>query len=205
MKTVPYKVHPVLTDNGTHFTDPAGDSWTAADIKEKIERKEFFWAHAFVVACARNDIDHRLTKPKNPWTNGQVERMNRTIQGRHGQTLPLRDSRRAPQPPLRLRQRLQLRQATQNSQRPHTLRVHLQGQDKRARTIHPQSAPANAGTKHLGGCIRRPLGYQRCPRRFSDWLRASRHTRCMKISRSAVHIDPRRRIVVADRAARTAM
>ena len=30
-------------------------------------------------ACARNDIDHRLTKPKHPWTNGQVERMNRTI------------------------------------------------------------------------------------------------------------------------------
>lgn len=79
IKAVPYKVHTVLTDNGTHFTDPAGDSWTAADIKEKIERKEFFWAHAFVVACARNDIDHRLTKPKHPWTNGQVERMNRTI------------------------------------------------------------------------------------------------------------------------------
>ena len=26
-----------------------------------------------------NDIDHMLTKPKHPWTNGQVERMNRTI------------------------------------------------------------------------------------------------------------------------------
>jgi transposase InsO family protein len=24
-------------------------------------------------------IDHRLTKPNHPWTNGQVERMNRTI------------------------------------------------------------------------------------------------------------------------------
>ncbi len=31
------------------------------------------------MACARNTIDHRLTKPKHPWTNGQVERMNRTI------------------------------------------------------------------------------------------------------------------------------
>ena len=27
----------------------------------------------------QNDIDHRLTKPRQPWTNGQVERMNRTI------------------------------------------------------------------------------------------------------------------------------
>ena len=24
-------------------------------------------------------IEHRLTKPKYPWTNGQVERMNRTL------------------------------------------------------------------------------------------------------------------------------
>jgi len=26
-----------------------------------------------------NGIEHRLTKVKRPWTNGQVERMNRTI------------------------------------------------------------------------------------------------------------------------------
>ncbi len=44
-----------------------------------LERGEPFWAPAFEVACARNDIDHRLTKPKHPWTNGQVKRMNRTI------------------------------------------------------------------------------------------------------------------------------
>lgn len=25
------------------------------------------------------DIEHRLTKPNHPWTNGQVERMNRTL------------------------------------------------------------------------------------------------------------------------------
>jgi transposase-like protein len=62
IKAVPYKVHTVLTDNGTHFTDPSGESWTVADIKAMIERKEPFWAHAFDVACARNDIDHRLTK-----------------------------------------------------------------------------------------------------------------------------------------------
>ena len=79
IKAVPYKVHTVLTDNGTHFTDPSGRSWTVADIKAMIEGKEPFWAHSFDVACARNDIDHRLTKPRHPWTNGQVERMNRTI------------------------------------------------------------------------------------------------------------------------------
>ncbi|WP_162791914.1 integrase core domain-containing protein, partial [Sulfitobacter sp. DFL-23] len=26
-----------------------------------------------------NGIEHRLTKPNHPWTNGPVERMNRTI------------------------------------------------------------------------------------------------------------------------------
>jgi transposase InsO family protein len=79
IKAVPYKIHTVLTDNGTHFTDPKGESWSVADIKGMLERGEPFWAPAFEVACARNDIDHRFTKPRHPWTNGQVERMNRTI------------------------------------------------------------------------------------------------------------------------------
>ena len=30
---VPYKINTILTDNGTHFTDPAGDSWSVSDIK----------------------------------------------------------------------------------------------------------------------------------------------------------------------------
>ena len=79
VKAVPYKIHTVLTDNGTHFTNPRGETWSPADIKQMIERKEPFRAHAFEYACALADIDHRLTKPKHPWTNGQVERMNRTI------------------------------------------------------------------------------------------------------------------------------
>jgi transposase InsO family protein len=76
---VPYKVHTVLTDNGLHFTDPTGESWTPADIKQMLANGTPFRAHAFEYACAKTDIDHRFTKPKHPWTNGQVERMNRTI------------------------------------------------------------------------------------------------------------------------------
>jgi transposase InsO family protein len=30
-------------------------------------------------ACEQNNIEHRLTQPGHPWTNGQVERMNRTL------------------------------------------------------------------------------------------------------------------------------
>jgi hypothetical protein len=33
----------------------------------------------FDMNCEANGIEHRLTKPNHPWTNGQVERMNRTI------------------------------------------------------------------------------------------------------------------------------
>jgi transposase InsO family protein len=76
---VPYKIHTVLTDNGIHFTDPRGETWSPSEIKQLIADKEPFRAHAFEYACALNDIDHRLTKPRHPWTNGQVERMNRTI------------------------------------------------------------------------------------------------------------------------------
>ena len=76
---VPYKIHTVLTDNGTHFTDPTGDGWTPEDIKAMRAEKMPFRCHAFEAACADLDIEHRLTKPRHPWTNGQVERMNRTI------------------------------------------------------------------------------------------------------------------------------
>src|SRR4051812_22103725 len=76
---VPYRVRTVLTDNGTHFTTPGNTASAAPLIKEAIARGELFRAHAFELACAQNDIDHRLTKPRHPWTKGQVERMNRTI------------------------------------------------------------------------------------------------------------------------------
>lgn len=79
IEAVPYKIHTVLTDNGVQFTDPKGESWTVDDIKYMLENKILFRCVGFDLVCAKNDIDHRLTKPNHPWTNGQVERMNRTI------------------------------------------------------------------------------------------------------------------------------
>lgn len=76
---VPYKIHTVLTDNGTHFTDPTGDGWTAKEINAMRKDNVPFRCHSFELACADLYIEHRLTKPRHPWTNGQVERMNRTI------------------------------------------------------------------------------------------------------------------------------
>jgi transposase InsO family protein len=76
---VPYKVHTVLTDNGIQFTTPGAGGSAIREINEAMAQGKLFRAHAFELACAKSDIDHRLTKPKHPWTNGQVERMNRTI------------------------------------------------------------------------------------------------------------------------------
>jgi transposase InsO family protein len=71
---VPYKVHTVLTDNGTHFTTPGNTSSATPDIKAALDAGEPVWAHAFEYACAQNDIDHRLTKPKHPWTTDVIDK-----------------------------------------------------------------------------------------------------------------------------------
>jgi transposase InsO family protein len=70
IQAVPYKIHTVLTDNGIQFTFPPryADGPTAR-----------YMTHMFDMRCRENGIEHRLTKIKHPWTNGQVERMNRTI------------------------------------------------------------------------------------------------------------------------------
>ena len=79
IKAVPYKIHTVLTDNGIQFTDTKGETWTTQEIRHFMETGQTFLCGAFDLVCARENIDHRLTRPAHPWTNGQVERMNRTI------------------------------------------------------------------------------------------------------------------------------
>ncbi len=62
---VPYHIHIILTDNGIQFTNRLKDKWA--------------FKHLFDRICLQHKIEHRLTKINHPWTNGQVERMNRTI------------------------------------------------------------------------------------------------------------------------------
>jgi transposase InsO family protein len=70
IKAAPYKVHTVLTDNGIQF----------ADLPKNRSKPTAMWrGHPFDRACRQHAIEHRLTKPHHPWTNGQVERMNRTL------------------------------------------------------------------------------------------------------------------------------
>src|SRR6201997_2529861 len=70
IKAVPYKIHTVLTDNGIQFRLPPryADGPTTR-----------YLTHMFGLRCKEHGIEHRFTKTNHPWTNGQVERMNRTI------------------------------------------------------------------------------------------------------------------------------
>jgi transposase InsO family protein len=58
---VTYRLHTVLTDNGVQFTNRSRDTCA--------------FEHIFDRVCQDHEIEHRLTKVKHPWTNGQVERM----------------------------------------------------------------------------------------------------------------------------------
>ncbi|MDQ7032940.1 MAG: integrase core domain-containing protein [Desulfonauticus sp.] len=64
----PFYITHILTDNGLEFTD-------------KWARGKGFVSgnHKFDVECKEDDIEHRLTAPYTPQTNGMVERVNGTI------------------------------------------------------------------------------------------------------------------------------
>jgi len=65
---VPYRIHTVLTDNGIQFAEQPRNRNTPCSRQMRFD-----------MICEANGIEHRLTKPNHPWTNGQAERMNRTI------------------------------------------------------------------------------------------------------------------------------
>ena len=67
---VPYKIHTILTDNGIQFR------YAPRYANGPTAR---YMTHMFAMRCRENGIEHRFTKINHPWTNGQVERMNRTI------------------------------------------------------------------------------------------------------------------------------
>ncbi len=66
----PFYISHILTDNGLEFTDRFARG-----------NKEPSGNHKFDKACQEYSIEHRLTAPATPQTNGMVERVNGTIKG----------------------------------------------------------------------------------------------------------------------------
>ncbi len=63
-KFFPYKIHRILTDNRLQFT------YLSLPKNKK---------HPFTEKCEQKNTKHKLTKFFSPQTNGQVERMNKTL------------------------------------------------------------------------------------------------------------------------------
>jgi len=68
-KACPIKITKLLTDNGKEFTDRLFGSRGRKPSGE----------HEFDQLCQALGIEHRLTKPRTPQTNGMVERFNGRI------------------------------------------------------------------------------------------------------------------------------
>ncbi len=64
----PFTISHILTDNGLEFTD-----------RFVTKDKQVSGKHKFDKLCSLSEIEHRLTKPATPKTNGMVERVNGTI------------------------------------------------------------------------------------------------------------------------------
>jgi transposase InsO family protein len=81
----PRPVHTILTDGANVYRErqalTMGSEFTdrfAVDMKGKPEGKPS-GKHPFDLACKNVGIEHRLTRPFRPQTNGMVERFNRRI------------------------------------------------------------------------------------------------------------------------------
>jgi len=66
----PFGITHVLTDNGLEFTNKLIMS-KKGNYCQKPSKLD--------VVCEKNNIEHRLTKPATPKTNGMIERANGTI------------------------------------------------------------------------------------------------------------------------------
>lgn len=69
-RACPVLIHTILTDNSKEFTD------RLFGLRKRAATGE----HAFDTLCTALDIEHRLTPPKSPQTNGMVERFNGRIE-----------------------------------------------------------------------------------------------------------------------------
>ena len=69
-RACPIRIRTILTDNGKEFTDRLFG----------LRKRAATGAHEFDTLCETLGIEHRLTPPKSPQTNGMVERFNGRIE-----------------------------------------------------------------------------------------------------------------------------
>ena len=69
-RACPLRIRTILTDNGKEFTDRLFG----------LRKRAATGAHEFDTLCSALNIEHRLTPPKSPQTNGMVERFNGRIE-----------------------------------------------------------------------------------------------------------------------------
>jgi hypothetical protein len=70
----PYAIHTVLADDGTAFANLQKNGGRNAATEA------IFGGHIFDHVCKEHAIQPMLAKPYHAWTNGQAERMNRTVE-----------------------------------------------------------------------------------------------------------------------------
>ena len=69
-RACPLNIRTILTDNGKEFTDRLFG----------LRKRAATGKHEFDTLCAELEIEHRLTPPNSPQTNGMVERFNGRIE-----------------------------------------------------------------------------------------------------------------------------
>ena len=95
LEAVPYRIHTILTERAVEGAIGSSPMASGIQFAEQPRNRNTILSRPmrFDMICDANGIEHRLTKPNHPWseegqarvrgtvapTNGQVERMNRTI------------------------------------------------------------------------------------------------------------------------------
>ncbi len=128
-----YRIHIVLTGNGVAVSRCAASKWDRM-------------VHPFDRVCDEHGIKHKLTKPYHPWTNGQAERMNRTVKEATVKTFHYETLESLKAHLQAFLADLQLRQAPQGATMADTFPGRLRRLEERSLLVQDQPAPPHPGT-----------------------------------------------------------
>ena len=140
IEAVPYTIHIVLTDNGIQFGDmPSRRTGPTARYR----------LHMFDRICREHGIEHRLTKPNHPWTNGQVERMNRTLKEATVRRYHYETHRQLREHLEAFLNAYNFAKLAQDPEGAHSLRAHLQSVGSQPRRFRYDPTAPHFGTEQL--------------------------------------------------------